>query len=445
MISGNKLRKMAEKKVNGEGGSIRAYEQEFRGLCGITEDEFGRTKFDPDKKAVDASEFNFTEMAEGMLGHNWQDTLGDWNQRRVNGRVSEAEGGTVMPSHFVNISAFSASVAGLLDAQIMEAYSLPQFIGDDFVSISPTRTNGGKKIGAKLDGSLLDQTRMASGEPYPTVGLVEDWINVPQNERRGLTVQVNMETLIYDRTEQVLSAAQRAGTMIRYNRERRIARTVMGLDNTYNRLDIANNTYQSSAGVVPHNFVNQLVRELQDYRDIDAILQLLAQNRCPATNFEIDIDLQNAVLLVAPSNVLNARRIARTTEIAFTSLTSPDLTLSRSANPLDSSFRVASSMIWFNVLAEAIGDRDQAAELFWFGNPARAFGYRELVPFQVVDCPLSSEDVRRDIVVARVAREIGVPYVDEPRYVARVGTEEAVAAAEAAVDGEPAPSPPPAV
>jgi len=409
----------------------------MRRLCGITTDEFGRTVFDAKEQALDASEFNFTEMAESMLGYNWRDELVRYKDAQISGNVKEAEGGVVMPSHFLNINAFSMAVGGLLDAQIMAAYSVPQFIGDNFVTVSPTRTNGGKKIGVKMDGALRDQSRLASGEPYPTVGLVEDWITVPQNERRGLTIQVNQETLLYDRTEQVVSAAQRSGEMIRYNRERRIARTVMGIDNTHNRLDIPSVSYQSVAAAIPHNFVNQLDRELEDYRDIDAILQLLAGNVDPATGIEIDVDLSRATLLTAPGRALTGRRIATTTEIAFAGGTG--LTLSRAPNPLQSSFNVASSMIWFNLLATELGDRDAAQEVFWFGDFQRAFGYRELVPFEVQNAPLSSEDMRRDIILIRVAREIGVPYVNEPRYVARCG--DGVAAL---FDGdEPTPSPGP--
>jgi hypothetical protein len=410
MISGSKLLKLYENEANTDGN----FKSKVRGLFGLVEDELGRETFDKSKSAVDPKEFSLEEMAYSIIGRDFATRLKAYNQSPH--RVQEAEGGVVLPSHFSNINAFTASVHGLLDALVMQAYQLPEFIGDDFCTTYPTRVNGGKMIGVKLDGSEIDQTPLTSGLPYPTVGLVEDWVNIPENERRGLTIQLNLETIIYDRTDQIQSAAEIAGRTIAYNRERKIARMVLGIDNPYARLDTTNNTYQSTAGAVPHNFVNEMNLELQDYRDIDAIIRLLGRNRCPATTFPIAISLQDAILHVMPANVMTAQRIARTTEVASVS---PDLILSRSNNPLDASFRTSASFIWYHTMVDAGYDPDDFNSMWVFGDPKKAFGWRELVPFGVEDAVLSSEDLRRDIVMVKVARQIGIPFVKEPRYVAR--------------------------
>lgn len=422
MISGKKLIKLYETEVNANQGNLDTYTQKVRGLFGIKKDELGREKFVADEQAMHPNEFSLQEMADGMLGRDYDDKLRDWTKNPQRMNVNEAEGGVIMPSHFMNINAYTAAVHGLLDALVMEAYSTPAFIANDWMTTYPTRVNGGKMIGVKLTDDAIDQKPLASGYPYPTVGLHEDFVNIPENERRGLTIQLNLETILYDRTDQVRSAATTAGQVIAYNKERRCAAMFLGLTNPYARLDVRNATYQPVAGAIPHNFVNEEAITLTDFRDIDQIVRMLGRNRCPASTMPISIDLNTAQLFVFPAGVMAARHIARTTEII--SVNTPNMAISRSPNPLEVPFSVASSFNWYALMVDLGYNPDDFNSMWLFGNPKKAFGWRELVPFGIEDAVLSSEDLRRDIVMIKVAREIGVPFVKEPRYMAR-GAEDA--------------------
>ena len=65
----------------------------------------------------------------------------------------------------------------------------------------------------------------------------------------------------------------------------------------------------------------------------------------------------------------------------------------------------------------ALGDTLAKAQSVWlWGSPKKAFRYRQVIPFQTFQAQLSSEDQRRDIVAIYISRELGVPYVHEPRY-----------------------------
>jgi hypothetical protein len=408
MIHGVKLRKLLEQTQ-----TRNKYRNTFRSLLGISENAMtGEPVIDPAARAVHPIEVSLQEVAYEFLGRDYRSTLPQVSHLHTLATAMEAQGGTVLPSHFANISAFVDTVGGLIDAMVMESYQSPEFIGDSLCTVIPARVNGGKMIGVGNDGRV--GTDLLPDQPYPTVGLKETYVDVPDNVRNGVAIQVNEQVFIYDRTDQVQSAAQNAGYAVRRNKEIRQADCVLGITNTYSRDGNASNTYLTSAGAVPNQYINSSTNPIVDIDDFDDAFKILNSNVDPLTGFEIVVPVENATVLVSPyrigrtQDILRAQFVERNTQTAAVTTRSP--------NRL-SALNVTGSVIWYNRLITASVNATNANGRWHMGDFAKAFGYRQVWPFAVVDAPLSSEDVRRDIVLSKVARELGVPFTREPRYV----------------------------
>lgn len=416
MIHGVKLLRLLEQNVNA-GKGVRGYREQIRELLGISEGPNGDAVIDEGARAVHPHDFSFGEVAHTFLGRDFATRMNEVRQVASLGRLYEAEGHVVMPSHFRQISAFTDTVSGLIDAMVMEAYQSPEFIADSLFTTKEARVNGGKMIGVGHDaGPGDDAASLLDSEPYPAVGLKETYVEVPDNERFGNVIQVHEKVFLYDRTDQVQSACAMAGEWPRRKKEIRQARLFLGLDNTYSRDGNASNTYLTAAGDVPNDYINGSTIVLTDWTDIDEAVQILEGNNDPLNGFEISVEPPYDVL-VMPQVFANVQTIAKSTELEIRTATSTQIR--RASSPLYALNVIRATRLWYNLLAAAGVSASNAKNRWHLGKFQKAFAYRQIIPFGVQPAPLSSDDVRRDIVLIKVAREHGVPYVTEPRYSGR--------------------------
>jgi hypothetical protein len=126
---------------------------------------------------------------------------------------------------------------------------------------------------------------------------------------------------------------------------------------------------------------------------------------------------------VMPHQWLEVMTIAKATEVE--TRTQSAVQIRRSQNPLYAISPMKLTRLWYNLMLDSLGSGSDtnAPNRWWMGKFKKAFCYRQLVPFQSVEAPLSSEDVRRDIILVRVSMEHGVPFTKEPRY-SYMGTSE---------------------
>lgn len=416
---GDKLRKIWQQNMTEERG-LPGYRAQLREMFGIEEDDAGLPRINHTDRLISPQNVDAREIAMAFLGRDYgaSDVRDAFRLTEQFGRMYEAEGAVVLPSHFSKISAFTDTVSGLLDALTMEAYTAPEFIGDSLMEVKQERVNGGKMIGAMNDGGVSGD--LLDGEAYPTVGLKETYVEIPDNQRYGNVIQVNEKVFLYDRTDQLESMCTNAGTAVARNKEVRQADCVLGITNTYSRDGKAANTYLTTVSDVPNNYVNSSTNQLTNYASIDSAYQTLEGNTDPGTGFEVTV--QAPQILVMPQRQMNLTSILypefirRATDTGNT-LTQTPQSLVRPVAP------VIASRIWYNRLIAASVSTTNAPERWHMGDFKRAFRYRVIVPFQVSTAPLSSEDVRRDIVLIKVAREHGVPFTKEPRFVYQ-GTKE---------------------
>lgn len=393
-----------------EGKSLREYKNLVRQACGANLTEQGLVR-DDSKQVLDPKHISFQELAFDMLGPSYREILADRNEW-----IAEASGGQVQPSSFINISGFDATAFGLLDLLVLEGYQYAGFIGNQFVTTEPTKVNGGKAVRTYFDDQVA--TSLEPGEEAPSTGLVQGYIDRPNNVRKGLKVFVTLESILYDHTDTIQQSAYDAGLKIGLEKEKSIAKMCLGVTNTYKRDGTSGNTFLTAKGSGVMNYKNSEANPLLDYTAIQKALSTLSLNTDPYSGIPIMVDPSRATLLVSVDRVMTVRAIMRATMVrgwtmdATINATYPVKTY-EAGNPLTGEPEPVASPIWDAV--NTAGSKTYFS--FLYGNASKAFGYRELVPFQTVSVPLSPKEVTSNIALCVYAQEIGVPYVKEPRHI----------------------------
>lgn len=388
------------------GKRVLSFREAWRANLGLVADHNG-LRLDRDRRALDAREVSFGEVAQTFLGRHLgvQEIF-----EACNAQLREGEGGlVVLPSHFANISAFRDTVAGLLDAMTLEAFQNVEFIGDKVAETEDARINGGKGIGVRGAGG--ESEPLNDGEAAPMNGLKETYIDIPDNYRWAEAIAVNSKVFLYDRTGQVQEAADFVGTKIGRAKEINIARTVMGMDNNFAQDGKSANTYQTAATDLPNDYVNAEPNELNSWPDLDRAIQTLAKNKDPHTGWEIALQKPFA-LIVAPDREMTVNTVLRAVTIRQADA-SDLINVRYGPNPLPP-FEIMSSMIWWNLLVNSAGT-DPATDRWFMGNFKKAFKFRVVSPFQTQDDP-TEVSVRKDVMMCRVASLWGRAYTKNPRY-----------------------------
>lgn len=409
MIKVSALRELREARIQ-EARDVRTgsaiFVQELREkLLGITEDNFGRRMIAPN--SAQPEELSIRHLAESIMGHDWIED--NWNPRSGQSVASLLEAGPgIDPTTFLNINVFSAAVGGLVDAKIIERFNNPMFIGDQLMSVRPTKLNGEKIIGVTGIGDK-GQSRKP-GEPHPRAAFGEQWVSTPELDEKALAVEVLQETVFYDLTGQVLDVAGSVGDELGYLKEKTQIDLAIGVTNSYSYKGTTYNTYQTATP-----WINKFQNVLDDYSDIDNVLQKFNQMSDPATGKEILV-MPNT-LLVHSQRTMKVDTVLHATEIRNTTNTN---TITLAQNPIKSKFAVLSSPILDNRITGSGGlnlGTTNGPNNWWAGDYKKAFAWMEAWPLRVRQAS-ASEFVMLDrgLIAAYFANWRGVGAVIEPRY-----------------------------
>jgi len=474
MISGRNIKQMFKACDS----NPRKFQSEFRKMLGITQDE-KTLQWKISNPQIGADEFKIRELTEALLGQEYiSECAGDSMSSSAAGLMRTSAGYSnayelqesavpVMPSTFQDISAWNATVGGLVEVRMLAGYRKPMFIGDNFVTTEPTRVMGGKVI---LIPDIAPAGEVVKpGVEFPNTGMNEQWVWARENMVYGLDVSLTREDIVYDLTGQLLAKAESIGAALGYGREYLIGAGVLGLTtppmtvtgttaniktsllrqigssyrlNESSPTATPQATYQTTptlgtSSTLPnaYNYINQLSGgPFVDWTSLQAVRQQLYLQRDPVNNLPFDMEI--STLFVDPyewdvvARVLHASQVFNVTGNPATSYgplnqgagsTFPPVgTLSNGfpANSQLNGWTAHTSAIWHQILLDS-GVSETNARKYWIaGDPKKAFKWRSAWDLRVDQAnPLTSDLLKKNIVQEWVGQWSGQFLVEEPRRV----------------------------
>lgn len=410
-------------KPVGKGGVTgpRGFVKHLEHILGLRTDDFGRRvvkdTLEDGTARVRAEEFNFCELAEACMTREGVALLRHGREREVleAGGHATLEAGEIVPGHFPNISAYTASISKLLEVKVLEGYQRPGLIGDQLAPPIPTKLRAEKMPGVSLWGD--DAVVLNPGDEHPALQLQERYVETPETTKRGGRVDVTKEAAFFDITNQLLTRAQQAGQTLALNREKRIIDVVTGITNPYQYNGTSYNTYLTSG-----NWINDHVNIMQDWTDLNAA-RILASRM---TDQE-----QGERILVELNTVLCTDYLAETASYIANATANEQRTATTQENVRTGPNRESGrwKILTSPILEQRLTDTDGAAlsqaaaqDRWFYGEygSGGAFGYMQNWAMDVQQASAGDyQMLNRGLIMSIFFDEMGVAVVLEPRKTIR--------------------------
>lgn len=291
--------------------------------------------------------------------------------------------------------------------KMLEGYNAVGLLWPELVDTFKTNVLGPERIPGI--GGVGDETEVVEEkQPFPYVGMNEEWVEAPATKKRGFIVSVTREAIVADQTGLLMRRAAEGGTFLSLNKEKRVLDVVLGVTNTYKRNGVASNTYLTSGA-----YINSHTNPLVDWTSIEAAELLFDSINDPNTG---EPYLFAADALIVPSYLLRtAQRILAATQVRHEGAGGNQ---TYSPSPMDKGYYGAPA---YKVLASPyVKRRTNSATTWFFGNAKKSFGYREVWDVESIQAPANSEaEFERDIQYRNKFSEMGEPYVENPRYMTK--------------------------
>jgi hypothetical protein len=363
----------------------------------------GRTLPNGRKERTRPEDFSLRSLWEGLVGPV-ESTLGF---------AADQMGYVQMPiREAVTTSAFPSAVGQLISAKVIDGYDMPAAIGDELVTVVPSKLRGERMVGfTSLQGPKI----VEEGEPYQDSTFREKYVTTTET-KRGRLLSITEEAVFFDQTGQMLLRAASLGGQLRANREKRIIRAVADVASTeriYRPQGVATQLY--SAG---NNSLLSTATPLVDWTDIQEALAFYALNqrddREPDDSGSADpIIWMPSFILTAQELAGNAARIVNNVLDRQNNIDSPTM-----AKMLVPGLRAVASP--FLDAAQGADQWDDASD-WLIGDFKRQFIYKEIWPLQTFRAPAQNdEDFERDIVARYKVREYGDVQATDHRLVLKV-------------------------
>ncbi len=370
-----------------------------------------------DAKEITPEDFSLRDMYRHMTDHGGEQ-LDDWERdRRRGGHITEA-------IQAVDTGAMANITGQIFFNAIMDSMQNDQFIGDTLVSNFQSNLQDEEKIPGISQVTDSFEGNVTEGEPYPNVGLSEQFITIPAAEKKGGIIGVTKEALIADRTGFLIERMRSLGKALGIRREKSIIDIAIGAVNPYTWKGEARLTYGDgiTAGEAL-GFINETAEALVNETDIQIAENLYRRMRDPATNEPLGY--APTVLLVTPALQWQARGIINATQIREGAVGAAPAQQQIGATRMPGwaqNLTIASNE-WLRdrllaaIDAEVAGWTALDADVVWFlGTPSAAFVWKEIWPLTVVEEPPGSvAEFENDVVMRFKASYKGVAGVREPR------------------------------
>lgn len=414
MFRGVNTRQVLESYQSGEtqtrnGTGARAFVRDYRELLGLRRDSAGIMRRFPTiesgEPARDPESSSIRDLALAIVGEDWVQAMNPAHQPDPLDALESADG-AITPGNFPNTSLYFSTITGMLEAKALQAYSKPEYIADQVCPAQPSNLRSEKMVGI---GRVGDQAKiMLPGESHPLVNGVERFVTTPDTAKRGLGISVTKEAIFFDYTGQVLNWAQAVGDELGLNKEKRVLRHLVGLDNSYNYNGTGYNTYLTAGNWV--NKVNPLL--LTDWTALENARLLFSRMTDQETGERIMVSPDTLVVTegrrTAAQQILNAIHLETTTN---------STQVRRTANQEAGRYTLLSSAILEQVLIDSGVSAANAME-YWvlMAKALRPFVYMQNWSMQqTAVTPDSYTMANNGVVFALFCDEMGAVAVLEPR------------------------------
>lgn len=314
----------------------------------------------------------------------------------------------------VDLSGFSNVTGQIIYTSIKKGFELQTMLADMLCTTRQSPFPYGEKVPGV--GGVGDEAEVvAEGQPYPTVGMSEEYVEFPAPRKRGFIVPVTREIVVFDRTGLIKDRADTGTKWMALNKEKRVLDVAFGVVNTYKRNGTSLNTYLTSGA-----YINSQSNALVDWTDIENAELLFDAITDPTTGEPVS--WQGGMTLVVPTALhRTARRLVRFNEIRFNDGAS-GTTAYYGQNPLQDRGPSTGQLSQdITVLTSAyVKSRTGSASTWFYGRPKEAFVYNEVWQVETSQAPTGNPaEFERDIQLQFKASEFGTPGVMEPRYVTK--------------------------
>ena len=358
-------------------------------------------------RRINVNEFSIRELANATLGKSLVEAM---EPGRKSGGIRLREAASA-----VDTSAFSNITGQIVYSTVKERFKTGTIYSDMLTTPKQTSFLKGEKIPGI--GGIGDESELVlEGQPYPTAGVNEEYVQTPQLEKRGKIIPVTREIIVADRTGILLEVCGETAKYLAVNKQKRVMDAVFGVTNTYNRNGTSTNTYLASGAYINTVASNALV----DWTDVENALLAFDALTDPNTGEPIGEDILSGDLQVVVPTALGmtARRILSATEIRFGDGAS-STTAAYSANPAEKTV-YGRSLTYQLISSPYVKSRTGSASTWFIGDFKRAFNYMYAWDIETAQAPTGSmEEFTRDIQMQFKVSEMGVTAVAEPRRVVK--------------------------
>jgi hypothetical protein len=248
-------------------------------------------------------DFPLALLTEAMLGRDWRNVLHEarW--------LSEEAVAPIGPSHFANVSAWTATVGGLVQGSILEGYETQEF---DLIDLFPTRPvvfwQGGERYTAVI-GPSKPAPKVGPGESHPDARMDAMWVEPGPMNKYGQKLTIARETAFVDITGgQVLAAARDLGYGLRFREHELILDVITGVTNNfklgltadaaatgYNTFGATVPTGNGTTGTLGNDIVNPMIDPFSTFQTSDTYL---TKYKHPVTGITMPMSARLKTLLL---------------------------------------------------------------------------------------------------------------------------------------------------
>lgn len=325
----------------------------------------------------------------------------------------------------VDSSAFTSATSVLIASKVIEGYDQPNMIGDELVTIMPSRLKQERVVGFT---SLEGPQEVPEGTAYNESSFAEKYVTT-DTAKKGRILAITEEAIFFDQTGQIMVRAARLGEQTRLEREEVILASVIDVGtataNGYKSVYRPSGTAEALYSAANTNYL-ATATPLVDWTDIDEAMQYHAEN----VRDDRAAVSERRPIMFFPRELLVARKLAGTAARILTASEqrSGDITTGAgqqliSGNPIRNiapGLRALSSPM-LDYLAALTGSNYNDSDDWFLGDFKRQFFWQEIWPLQVLRARQDDDAAfRRDVVVQHKVRYFGGCFAGDEKHVLKI-------------------------